>query len=44
MVDRRINEVLGMMNLATRDQFVNLTDRISYLEKKIEELESANKK
>ncbi|MBF0112751.1 MAG: hypothetical protein HQK64_00855 [Desulfamplus sp.] len=42
MVDRRINEVLGVMNLATREQFTNLTDRISYLEKKIEEFESKN--
>ncbi|MBF0228326.1 MAG: hypothetical protein HQK63_01835 [Desulfamplus sp.] len=40
MVDKRINEVLSVMNLATRDQFANLTDRINYLEKKIEELES----
>lgn len=44
MVDRRINEVLSMMNLATRDQFINLTERITYLEKKIAELESSNKK
>ena len=41
-VDRRVNEVLSMMNLATREQFANLTERISYLERKIEELESAN--
>ncbi len=42
MVDRRVNEVLSMMNLATREQFANLTERISYLERKIAELESAN--
>lgn len=40
MVDKRINEVLSAMNLATRDQFLNLTERINLLEKKIEELES----
>ncbi len=39
MVDKRISEVLSVMNLATRDQFANLTERISYLEKKLEELE-----
>ncbi|MBF0232508.1 MAG: hypothetical protein HQK62_08530 [Desulfamplus sp.] len=44
MVDKRINEVLSVMNLATRDQFANLTERISGLEKKIEELESQQNK
>ncbi|MBF0302850.1 MAG: hypothetical protein HQK73_07405 [Desulfamplus sp.] len=42
MVDKRINEVLSVMNLATRDQFANLTERINYLENKIKELESTN--
>ncbi|MBF0468699.1 MAG: hypothetical protein HQK61_07415 [Desulfamplus sp.] len=43
MVDKRINEVLNVMNLATRDQFANLTQRISSLEKKIAELEAQNR-
>jgi len=44
MVDKRINEVLNITNLATRDQFTTLTERINYLEKKIEEFESATQK
>ncbi|MBF0203323.1 MAG: hypothetical protein HQK67_03195 [Desulfamplus sp.] len=43
MVDKRINEALSVMNLATREQFINLTERINFLENKIQELESENK-
>lgn len=40
MVDKRINEVLSMMNLATREQVSSLNERIQELEAKIEMMES----
>ncbi len=42
MVDKRINEITGVMNLPTRDQFVSLNARISELEAKIKTLELQN--
>ena len=38
-IDRRINEVLNRMNLANREQVVELTQKIDTLNKKIQELE-----
>jgi polyhydroxyalkanoate synthesis regulator protein len=38
-VDRRINEILGKMNLANRDQIVKLTSKIEGLNKKILQVE-----
>ncbi|MGM0454021.1 MAG: polyhydroxyalkanoate synthesis regulator DNA-binding domain-containing protein [Thermodesulfobacteriota bacterium] len=38
-IDRRINEVLNRMNLANREQVVELTQKIDALNKKIQELE-----
>ena len=38
-VDRRINEILGKMNLANRDQIVKLTSKIEGLNKKILQIE-----
>ncbi|SLM30206.1 PHA accumulation regulator DNA-binding protein [Desulfamplus magnetovallimortis] len=43
MVDKRVNEVMVMMNLPTRDQFTSLNSRISDLEAKIKELESCKR-
>ena len=40
-IDQRVNEVLGRMNLATRDQVVRLTARIESLTKKVRKLEKA---
>lgn len=40
-VDKRINEVLGRMNLANRDQIVRLTTKIDALNKKIKQLEKS---
>ncbi len=40
MVDKRINEVMGMMNFPKKDQFIQLNARISELEAKIEAIES----
>ena len=38
-IDKRINEVLGRMNLANRDQIVKLTGKIDTLNQKIKQLE-----
>jgi polyhydroxyalkanoate synthesis regulator phasin len=38
-VDRRINEILGKMNLANRDQIIKLTSKIEVLNKKIFQIE-----
>lgn len=38
-IDRRVNEVLNRMNLANRDQIVNLTAKIDALSKKIADME-----
>jgi len=38
-VDRRINEILGKMNLANRDQILKLTSKIDILNKKIQQIE-----
>ena len=38
-IDRRLNEVLNRMNLANRDQVVELTQKIDELNKKIQQLE-----
>lgn len=38
-IDRRVNEVLGRMNLANRDQIVSLTAKIDALSKKISDME-----
>ncbi len=38
-IDRRINEVLNRMNLANREQVVELTQKIEELNKKIQKLE-----
>ncbi len=42
-VDRRINEVLGVMNLPTKDQISALTKRIDSLEKKMKQYEKLEK-
>ena len=42
-VDNRINEALGMMNLATKDEISSLRKRISALEKKIKQCEGFEK-
>ena len=39
--DQRVNEVLGRMNLATKDQVVKLTARVESLTKKVRKLERA---
>lgn len=39
MVDKRLNEIMGAMNLASRDQFTELRNRISLLENKIKCIE-----
>jgi polyhydroxyalkanoate synthesis repressor PhaR len=38
-IDQRINEVMGMMNLATRDQVITLTEKIESLTETVERLE-----
>ncbi|RJP41423.1 MAG: hypothetical protein C4548_09360 [Desulfobacteraceae bacterium] len=38
-IDKRINEVLGRMNLANRDQIIKLTSKIDTLNQKIKQLE-----
>jgi polyhydroxyalkanoate synthesis repressor PhaR len=44
-VDQQINHTLNLMNLATKEQVVNLTTKIDSLTKKVEKLESLyNKK
>ncbi len=43
-VDQRINEMLTKMNLANRDQVVELTEKINELNNKIEQLEKTIKK
>ena len=40
-IDQRVNEVLGRMNLATKDQVTKLTARIESLTKKVKKLEKA---
>lgn len=40
-IDKRVNEVLGRMNLANRDQIVRLTSKIDALNKKIKQLEKS---
>ncbi len=40
-VDNRVNELLGRMNLANREQIVKLTDEIEALNKKIKALEKS---
>jgi len=40
-IDQRVNEVLGRMNLATKDQVARLTARIESLTKKVRKLEKA---
>lgn len=40
-IDKRVNEVLGRMNLANRDQIVRLTSKIDTLNKKIKQLEKS---
>ncbi len=41
-IDQQVNEVLGKMNLATKDQVVQLTTRIESLTKKVRNLEKAH--
>jgi len=38
-VDKRINEVVGMMNLATKDDISSLAKKVNVLEKKIKQFE-----
>jgi polyhydroxyalkanoate synthesis repressor PhaR len=40
-IDQRINEVLDLMNLATKEQVVTLTAKIETLTKKVERLEKS---
>ncbi len=40
-IDQRISEALGMMNLATRDQVVTLTEKIEILTSTVEKLEKS---
>ncbi len=40
-IDKRVNEVLGRMNLANRDQIVRLTSKIDALNKKIKQIEKS---
>ncbi len=37
-IDQRVNEVLGLMNLATKDQVVTITEKIESLTKEVEKL------
>lgn len=39
-VDQRVNEVMGVMNLATKDQVVRLTEQIEALTETVERLEA----
>jgi polyhydroxyalkanoate synthesis repressor PhaR len=41
-IDHRINEVMGMMNLPTKDQVQNLTKTIASLERKVKKLEKSH--
>lgn len=43
-VDRRVNEVFGMMNLATKDDMSHLAARLDRLERKIQRMESSQPK
>ncbi|MDM8544356.1 polyhydroxyalkanoate synthesis regulator DNA-binding domain-containing protein [Desulfococcaceae bacterium HSG9] len=43
-IDKRIKEILGVMNLADRQHIVQLTDTIDALSEKVEELEKRLKK
>lgn len=43
-VDQRVSEVMGMMNLATREQVEDLHDKIDGLAAKIREMESTEEK
>ena len=38
-IDRQINEVLGVMNLATKDQIADLAEKIEHLSRKVEKIE-----
>lgn len=40
-IDQRINEVLNMMNLATKEQAVDLTAKVKALTRKVNQLEKA---
>ena len=42
-VDKRINEVVGMMNLATKDEISSLAKKVNVLEKKIKQFEKNEK-
>ncbi len=43
-VDQRVNEVMGVMNLATKDQVVRLTEQIEALNETVERLEAMQAK
>jgi polyhydroxyalkanoate synthesis repressor PhaR len=43
-VDQQINQTLNLMNLATKEQVVNLATKIDALTKKVEKLERLNNK
>ncbi|MFH2065589.1 MAG: polyhydroxyalkanoate synthesis regulator DNA-binding domain-containing protein [Pseudomonadota bacterium] len=43
-IDRRLNEVLSVMNLASKDQVEDLAARIDQLNRKVERLEPSRKK
>ncbi|MDM8554898.1 polyhydroxyalkanoate synthesis regulator DNA-binding domain-containing protein [Desulfococcaceae bacterium HSG7] len=43
-IDKRVKEILGVMNLADRQHIVQLTDTIDALSEKVEELEKRLKK
>jgi polyhydroxyalkanoate synthesis repressor PhaR len=43
-IDQRINHTLKLMNLATKDQVANLTDKIDALNQKVAKLESVHRK
>lgn len=43
-IDHRVNDVLSLMNLATKEQIANLTEKIGELNSKIAELEKNQKK
>ncbi len=43
-IDKRVNEALGRMNLANRDQILRLTNQIDALNKKIKQLEKSGTK
>ena len=44
MIDQRVSDVLGMMNLATREQVSQLNERIEELTQKISQLEKGHTK